>query len=285
MRPGCSPEKSALQTYFPAMPAPRVSKHFPSQSRIADLLSAMSIRPDLRSHHALRPLSYVWDIAPNAKGSILLRCGNTQVICAVTVEEKVPGWMKAQGVSGGWITAEYSMLPYSTLDRKPRDITKGRLDGRSSEIQRLIGRSLRAVIDLERLGSRTLYLDCDVLAADGGTRTTAITGAYLALKLACARLIKEGKLTQTPLKCGVAATSVGIYQDQILTDLCYLEDKDARVDMNVVMTDQGEFVELQASGEEATFSLAQQQDLLRAASAGIEQLFLFQKEAWAQVQP
>lgn len=243
----------------------------------------MSIRPDNRELHQLRPLSYVWDIAPNAKGSILLRCGNTQVICAASIEEKVPGWMKAQGVTGGWTSAEYSMLPYSTLDRKPRDITKGRLDGRSSEIQRLIGRSLRAVINLEALGPRTLSLDCDVLAADGGTRTTAITGAYLALKLAIARLIKEDKLKTSPLKCAVAATSVGIWQGAVVTDLCYIEDKDAAVDMNVVMTDQNEFVELQASGEEATFTLDQQQELLKAAQAGIQKLFEFQTQAWSEV--
>jgi ribonuclease PH len=239
----------------------------------------MPLRPDSRAPDQLRPLSYIWDIAPNAKGSILLRCGQTQVICAATIEEKIPGWMKVQGVKGGWTTAEYSMLPYSTLDRKQRDISKGRLDARSSEIQRLIGRSLRAVLDLEKLGPRTLYLDCDVLAADGGTRTTAITGAYLALQLAIARLMKEAKLSESPLKC---ATSVGIYEDNVLTDLCYIEDRDASVDMNVVMTDREEFVELQASGEEATFTLGQQQTLVTAATAGIRTLFEFQKEAWSQ---
>ncbi|MDZ4788906.1 MAG: ribonuclease PH [Blastochloris sp.] len=243
----------------------------------------MSIRPDQRELHQLRPLTYVWDIAPNAKGSILLRCGNTQVICAATIEEKVPGWMKAQGVTGGWTSAEYSMLPYSTLDRKQRDITKGRLDGRSSEIQRLIGRSLRAVINLEELGPRTLSIDCDVLAADGGTRTTAITGAYLALKLAVARLIKDGKLKQSPLKCAVAATSVGIWENSVVTDLCYIEDRDAAVDMNVVMTDKGEFVELQASGEEATFTQEQQQQLVSAAAEGIKKLFELQEKAWSEV--
>ncbi|NJK92836.1 MAG: ribonuclease PH [Blastochloris sp.] len=243
----------------------------------------MFIRPDQRALDQLRPLSYIWDIAPNATGSILLRCGATQVICAACIEENVPNWMKAQKVSGGWLTAEYSMLPYSTLDRKPRDISKGRLDGRSSEIQRLIGRSLRAVTDLEALGPRTLAIDCDVLAADGGTRTTAITGAYLAVKLAVQRLIQSGKLQLNPLKHAVAATSVGVWQNEIVTDLCYLEDKDAAVDMNVVMTDQGEFVELQASGEEATFTLDQQQALVRAASSGIEKLFQFQNEAWSQL--
>jgi ribonuclease PH len=242
----------------------------------------MPLRPDSRAPDQLRPLSYIWDIAPNAKGSILLRSGQTQVICAATIEEKIPGWMKVQGVKGGWTTAEYSMLPYSTLDRKQRDISKGRLDARSSEIQRLIGRSLRAVLDLEKLGPRTLYLDCDVLAADGGTRTTAITGAYLALQLAIARLMKEAKLSESPLKCAIAATSVGIYEDNVLTDLCYIEDRDASVDMNVVMTDREEFVELQASGEEATFTLGQQQTLVTAATAGIRTLFEFQKEAWSQ---
>ena len=237
-------------------------------------------RPDKRKPNQLRPLKYQWDIAPNALASILLSCGNTQVICAVSVEESVPRWMKAQNVSGGWTTAEYSMLPYSTPDRKTRDIAKGKIDGRSQEIQRLIGRSLRAVIDLEKLGERTLWIDCDVLQADGGTRTTAITGAYLALKLAVERLTNQALLTRNPLTTSLAAISVGICGGQVITDLCYLEDKDASVDMNVVMTGKGKFVEVQASGEEATYSPAELQAMLKAATSALKKVTCFQTQAW-----
>src|SRR3982750_1550307 len=181
-------------------------------------------RMDGRSAGALRPLNFQNHIAPYATGSTLIEWGNTRVICGVTIDESVPRWMKEQNVVGGWITAEYSMLPYSTLQRKSRDITKGKIDGRSQEIQRLIGRALRAAIDLEKLGPRTIWIDCDVLQADGGTRTAAITGAYVALSLAVARLIKEGKLTQSPMLHAVAAVSVGIVDGKPLLDLCYTED-------------------------------------------------------------
>src|SRR5208282_4635851 len=180
--------------------------------------------------------------------------GNTRVICAATIEEGVPRWMKEQSVPGGWITAEYSMLPYSTLTRKPRDISKGKLDGRSSEIQRLIGRSIRAAVDLEKIGARTICVDCDVLQADGGTRTAAITGSFVALSLAVKKLIAEKKLTESPILHAVAAASVGIVDGVPLLDLCYTEDVTASVDMNLVMNDSGQFIELQGSGEEATFS-------------------------------
>lgn len=240
-------------------------------------------RPDLRAEDELRPLSFEWDIAPHAQGSILLKCGNTQVICAVTIEEKTPRWMQEQSVAGGWLTAEYSMLPYSTEQRKPRDITKGRLDGRSQEIQRLIGRSLRTAVDLKKIGSRTVCIDCDVLSADGGTRTTAITGAFLALKMAVERLRRKGALKESPLLHAVAATSVGIYQNKAVLDLCYLEDRDATVDMNLVMTDDSKMVEIQASGEEASFSDKQFEDMMNLGRAGIQKLFEFQKEAWATV--
>lgn len=239
-----------------------------------------NIRPDLRKDDQLRPLSFQWDIAPNATGSILLRCGSTQVVCAVTVEENVPRWMKEQQVTGGWLTSEYSMLPYSTLDRKPRDISKGKLDGRSQEIQRLIGRSLRAMIDLEKVGTRTLWIDCDVLAADGGTRTTAITGAALAVKLAIERLTKRKLLKDSPIKHDVAATSIGVHNGRVILDLCYLEDKDAEVDMNLVMTDDMKLVEVQASGEESTYSREQFESMLTVGTQGITELFGFQKEAW-----
>lgn len=198
--------------------------------------------------------------------------GATRVICAATIEPKVPGWMRQQGVKGGWLTAEYSMLPYSTLDRKPRDISKGRIDGRTVEIQRLIGRSLRAVVDLKKLGENTLWIDCDVLQADGGTRTASITGAYLATRLAVQKLLDAGKLATNPLNDSVAAVSVGVFKGQSLLDLNYIEDKDAEVDFNVVMTGQGQFVEVQGTGESATFSNDQLQDLLKIAQAGLEKI-------------
>ncbi|MEM9398884.1 MAG: ribonuclease PH [Verrucomicrobiota bacterium] len=239
-------------------------------------------RTDGRKTNQLRPFELIWDIAPNASGSVLIKCGNTQVICAASIEESVPKWMERQDIPGGWLTAEYSMLPASTLDRKPRDINKGKLDGRSQEIQRLIGRSLRAVIDLKSLGKRTIWLDCDVLAADGGTRTTAITGAYLAMKQAVHRLIQKGLLKKTPFKSAVAATSVGIYQGTPILDLCYIEDRDASVDMNVVMTNKGEFVEIGATGEEATFSPDELNNLLALAKSGLKKLFTWQNTMWKQ---
>src|SRR5579871_936750 len=193
------------------------------------------IRADGRAANQLRPLRFRNHIAPYATGSTLVEWGNTRVICGVTMEESVPRWMKEQNVSGGWITAEYSMLPYSTLQRKQRDITKGKLDGRSQEIQRLIGRAMRAALDLEKIGPRTIWVDCDVLQADGGTRTAAITGSYVALSLAVKRLMAEGRLGDSPLLHAVAAVSVGILNGTPLLDLCYLEDNAAAVDMNVVM--------------------------------------------------
>lgn len=238
-------------------------------------------RPDGRSPQALRPIRFLNQIAPHATGSTLIEWGSTRVICAVTVEETVPRWMKDQGVSGGWITAEYSMLPYATLQRKPRDITKGRLDGRSQEIQRLIGRSLRAAVDLERFGPRTIWVDCDVLQADGGTRTAAITGGFVALSLAIRRLLADGKLGDSPILRAVAATSVGIVKGQPLLDLCYSEDASAQVDFNLVMTRSGEFVELQGSGEEATFTAAQLDSLLALGRRGIDELFRLQDLALA----
>ncbi|MBW7894484.1 MAG: ribonuclease PH [Opitutaceae bacterium] len=229
-------------------------------------------RHDGRQAAQLRPLSFTADIAPHATGSVLVAFGSTRVICAATIEPKVPGWMRQQGVKGGWLTAEYSMLPYSTLDRKPRDISKGRLDGRTVEIQRLIGRSLRAVLDLEKLGENTLWIDCDVLQADGGTRTASITGAYLAARLAVQKLLDAGKLAENPLLDSVAAVSVGVFDDQELLDLDYVEDKDAAVDFNVVMTGQGRFVEVQGTGEEATFSQEQLDSLLNLARRGIGEI-------------
>ncbi len=190
--------------------------------------------------------------------------------------------MKDQRVSGGWLTAEYSMLPYSTLTRKPRDISKGRLDGRSSEIQRLIGRSMRAVIDLEKLGPRTIWVDCDVLQADGGTRTAAITGASLAVSLACQRLVTEKKLTELPIKKLVAAVSVGVINEVALLDLDYEEDKSATVDLNLVATEDGALVEIQGAGEEATFSHEQLMEMLSLGRKGVADLVAAQRAVLAE---
>ncbi|MDP2138218.1 MAG: ribonuclease PH [Candidatus Didemnitutus sp.] len=233
-------------------------------------------RPDGRTFDQLRPITIEANIAPHASGSVLIGFGNTRVICSAMIEPKVPAWMRQQGVPGGWLTAEYSMLPYSTLDRKPRDIAKGKIDGRTVEIQRLIGRSLRAVIDLKKLGENTLWVDCDVLQADGGTRTASITGAYLASRLAIQKLLDAKRLAVNPLADSVAAVSVGIFQDHKLLDLNYVEDKDASVDFNVVMTGRGQFVEVQGAGEEATFSQEDLDGLLGIARNGLKDLAALQ---------
>ena len=236
-------------------------------------------RSDGRQRDGLRPIRFQNHIAPHATGSTLIEWGNTRVICAVMVEESVPRWMKEQGVTGGWITAEYSMLPYSTLQRKARDITKGKIDGRSQEIQRLIGRSIRAAINLDALGQRTLWIDCDVLQADGGTRTASITGAYVAMSLAMKRLVAEGKLAKSPMSHAVAAVSVGIVNETPLLDLCYTEDAAASVDMNLVMSSAGEFIELQGSGEESSFSENQLAEMLSVGKGGIQRLLALQQSA------
>jgi len=241
-----------------------------------------SIRADGRSANQLRPLCFQNHIAPHATGSTLIEWGNTRVICGVTVEETLPRWMKEQGVKGGWITAEYSMLPYSTLERKPRDSAKGKIDGRSQEIQRLIGRAMRAALDLEKIGERTIWVDCDVLQADGGTRTAAITGAFVALSLAVKKLMADKKLTENPILNAVAGVSVGIVNGQPLTMLCYTEDVAAAVDMNLVMNSAGEFIEVQGTGEEATFTEPQLADLLALGKAGIRELLTAQGKAIAQ---
>jgi ribonuclease PH len=238
-------------------------------------------RPDGRRADQLRAIRFQNHIAPHATGSTLIEWGNTRVICGVMIEEGVPRWMKEQNVAGGWITAEYSMLPYSTLQRKARDISKGRLDGRSQEIQRLIGRSMRAAVDLTQLGTRTLWVDCDVLQADGGTRTAAITGSYVALALALRKLQVAQKLATSPLVNAVAAASVGIVNGQPVLDLCYAEDFTAEVDLNLVMTGAGDFIEVQGTGEEATFSEAQLHAMLALGRAGIQQLLALQEAALA----
>ena len=234
-------------------------------------------RLDGRKPNELRPLAFVPDFQMHPLGSVLAVCGNTRVVCAVSVENAVPSWMKAQGVPGGWITAEYQMLPSATNTRTPREVTKGKLSGRSAEIQRLIGRSLRAVVDLEKLPGITLHVDCDVLDADGGTRCASITGACAALERAAARLVANGTLAENPIKARVAAVSVGIVKGEPLLDLCYEEDSAAEVDMNVVMTSTGRFVELQGTGEEATFDDDQLASLLALARQGLAGLFAEQE--------
>jgi len=227
----------------------------------------------------LRPITIEPGFMRTATGSALISAGETRVICTASAQESVPRWMVGKG--RGWLTAEYGMLPASTGDRKQRDISKGRLDGRSVEIQRLIGRSLRGVIDLTKLGERTIYLDCDVLQADGGTRCASITGAYVALALACTRLRAEEKLEASPLTGSVAAVSCGMVEGAALLDLDYAEDSTAEVDANVVMTGGGGLIEVQATAERTPLSRAHLDELLALAAAGIEQLRSAQEQAIA----
>jgi ribonuclease PH len=230
-----------------------------------------------RGAHELRPTTIEPNFVKPATGSALITQGETRVICTASVQESVPRWMAGRG--SGWVTAEYGMLPASTGDRKQRDITKGKLDGRSVEIQRLIGRSLRVAIDFEALGERTIYLDCDVLTADGGTRCASITGAYVALDLACRKLVAEGKLIKSPLTATVAAVSAGIIDGVPMLDLDYSEDSTAEVDANVVMTGAGGLIEVQATAERTPLSRAHLDDLLALAADGIEQLRAAQEAA------
>jgi ribonuclease PH len=229
-------------------------------------------RADGRKHNQLRPVTIEPGFAPAALGSVLISMGHTKVVCAVTVEDDVPRWMKANKQSGGWLTAEYSMLPYSTGERCRREASSGKPSGRTQEIQRLIGRSMRAVVDLDKLGPRTLWVDCDVLQADGGTRTASITGSYIALRLAVERLMADGKLTGNPIREAVAAISVGVVDGVALLDLCYTEDLAAEVDMNLVMTASGKFVEVQGTAEDQPFSGEKLDEMLALGRKGIAQL-------------
>jgi ribonuclease PH len=232
-----------------------------------------------RAAGELRPISIEPGFVRPASGSALITVGETRVICTASAQDDVPRWLAGRG--RGWVTAEYGMLPASTGERKPRDATRGRLDGRTVEIQRLIGRSLRLVVDFEALGERTIYLDCDVLQADGGTRCAAITGAYVALAEACARLREEGRLTHTPLTSSVAAVSCGVIDGRATLDLDYSEDSKAEVDANVVMTGDGGLVEVQATAERTPLSRAQLDELLTLATSGIEQLRAAQEQTLA----
>jgi ribonuclease PH len=223
----------------------------------------------------MRPVKVHTDYLLTAEGSVLIEVGNTRVLCAASVEESVPSFLRGSGK--GWVTAEYSMLPRATSTRTAREVSKGRASGRTMEIQRLIGRSLRSVIDMDALGERSVILDCDVLQADGGTRTAAITGAYIALSAALRQLVKFGALKKSPIRDFVAATSVGLIRGMPMLDLCYEEDSQADVDMNVVMTGSGKFVEVQATAEKTPFDDEQMSELLVLARRGIAELVTLQK--------
>jgi ribonuclease PH len=234
-------------------------------------------RPDGRANDELRPVTFVHDFVRSATGSVLIEQGETRVICTASVVDNVPRWMAGQG--RGWVTAEYGMLPASTGDRKQRDVSKGRPDGRTVEIQRLIGRSLRGVIDFEALGERTVWIDCDVLQADAGTRCASITGGYVAFARAVKALMERGDLEASPLTQSVAAISCGIIDGEPRLDLDYIEDSTAEVDANVVMTGDGGLVEVQATAERTPLSKAHLDDLLALAGAGIDSLKAAQTEA------
>ena len=234
-------------------------------------------RVDGRAYNELRPIMIIPDYQSFAEGSALIKMGKTHVLCSVSVEERVPAFLKGSG--RGWITAEYAMLPRATVTRTQRDSAVGHVTGRNQEIQRLVGRSLRAAADMAALGERTLTIDCDVLQADAGTRTAAITGGYVALYKAMETLKNMGVISSIPLKYAVAAVSVGVINNDMLLDLCYDEDSRAGVDFNVVMTSKGEFVEVQGTAEGKTFSKQTLNDLMALAEKGIQQLFLAQQEA------
>ena len=248
-------------------------------------LCLSSNRVDGRAQDQIREVTFQLDVAKHAHGSVLGSFGETQVICSAMVERGVPRWMQQQGVPGGWLTAEYSMLPYSTLQRKSRDISRGKLDGRSSEIQRLIGRRLRAVVDLKAMGARTLWVDCDVLRADGGTRTASITGAAVAAEMAFQRLIAAGKLKSSAMRTFATAVSAGVWEGQCVLDLNYVEDKDASVDFNYAMTADLEMIEVQGSGEEATFTEEQMLEMLQLGKKGVADIAALQKEAIESFDP
>ncbi len=234
-------------------------------------------RPSQRANDQLRNIEIIRHYTKHAEGSVLVKFGDTHVLCTASVEEKVPGFLK--GKNQGWVTAEYGMLPRSTGSRMDREAARGKQSGRTQEIQRLIGRSLRAIIDLEKLGERSIHLDCDVIQADGGTRTASITGAYVALYDAVSTLLNSGKISQNPLKQGVAAISVGVYMGTPVLDLDYIEDSDCDTDMNVVMTADGGFVEIQGTAEGEPFDRAAMNSMLDLAASGIRELLAKQRQA------
>ncbi len=232
-------------------------------------------RIDGRTYDQLRPMKFTTDFVKFPEGSVLVECGNTMVLCCASIEDRVPPHVP-QGT--GWVTAEYSMLPRANRDRSKRDVAKLKLSPRSAEIQRLIGRSLRAAIDMEKLGEYTITVDCDVLQGDGGTRTASVTGGFIALALACRKLMASGELTQNPIRHYVSGISAGIVNNQILLDLCYEEDSSAQVDLNCIMNEAGQLIELQGTGEERAFTIQEQQDLVRLCAKGNAQLIAMQKE-------
>jgi len=237
-------------------------------------------RPSQRANDQLRAIEIIRHYTKHAEGSVLVKFGDTHVICTASVEEKVPGFLKGKGQ--GWVTAEYGMLPRSTGSRMDREAARCKQSGRTQEIQRLIGRSLRAVIDLEKLGERTIHFDCDVIQADGGTRTASITGAYVAMVDAVSTLLQKGLLTESPIKDSVAAISVGVYQGKPVLDLDYIEDSDCDTDMNVVMTGNGGFVEVQGTAEGEPFARETMHQMLDLAAKGITELAQLQAQALAK---
>ncbi len=230
----------------------------------------------------IRTVKIIPNYITHPEGSVLIEVGGTKVICNASIEKRVPPFLRGQGK--GWITAEYSMLPRATNTRNIREASKGKISGRTMEIQRLIGRALRSVVDLDLIGERTIWIDCDVIQADGGTRTASITGAFVAMALACHKLMLEESLTKFPVTDFLAAISVGVLDNEAISvDLDYEEDSQAKVDMNVVMTGNGEFVEIQGTGEESTFSYQELNEMLSGANKGINQLFDYQKEVLGEI--
>ena len=239
------------------------------------------MRKDGRKQNELRDIKITRNYTKHAEGSVLIEAGDTKILCTATVEEKVPPFKK--GSNQGWVTAEYAMLPRATQTRNPRDIQRLKLNGRTSEIQRLIGRAFRSIVDLSALGERTIVIDCDVIQADGGTRTASITGGFVALMDACAKLKKRGLIKTVPIKAFVAAVSVGVVSGNELLDLCYEEDSQAKVDMNIVMNDKGQFIEVQGTGEQSPFSKTELEKLLALGEKGVHELIVLQKMALKDV--
>ncbi|HQE66124.1 MAG TPA: ribonuclease PH [Bacillota bacterium] len=238
-------------------------------------------RIDGRNNEQIRPVKIIRNYLKHAEGSVLIEMGDTKVICTASVDDKVPPFIK--GTGKGWITSEYGMLPRSTETRKPRESARGKIDGRTMEIQRLIGRALRSIVNLEKLGEITIYIDCDVIQADGGTRTASITGSFVALVDALYMLVQQEKLEEMPLNGYIAAVSVGIKDGEAILDLNYAEDSTCQVDMNMVMTDRGELIEIQGTGEESPFNKVQLQEMMELAEKGIQELIEIQKQSLGEI--
>ena len=238
-------------------------------------------RIDGRKNEQIRPVKIIRNYLKHAEGSVLIEMGDTRVICTASVDDKVPPFIK--GTGKGWITSEYGMLPRSTEVRKPRESARGKVDGRTMEIQRLIGRALRSIVNLEKLGEITIYIDCDVIQADGGTRTASITGSFVALVDALYKLVQQERLKEMPLNGYIAAVSVGIKDGEAILDLNYSEDSTCQVDMNMVMTDKGEFIEIQGTGEESPFNKAQLREMMELAEKGIQELIEIQKQSLGEI--